>query len=75
MCYIAYLNVLKLLWFNLGLTPKEEALLMEIRKRRSELMTEIQVLNCNLNISFNVIVVVVKMYLGTGSRVSQLNMQ
>ena len=29
----------------LGLTPKEEALLMEIRKRKSELLDEIQVLS------------------------------
>lgn len=32
--------------FDLGLTPKEEALLTEIRKRKSELLDEIQVLSC-----------------------------
>ena len=30
---------------DLGLTPKEEALLTEIRKRKSELLDEIQVLS------------------------------
>ena len=31
------------LLLNLGLTPKEQSLLMEIRKRKSELLVEIQV--------------------------------
>ena len=39
---------------DLGLTPKEEALLTEIRKRKSELLDEIQVLShINLNVNLN----------------------
>lgn len=36
---------------DLGLTPKEQSLLVEIRKRKSELLVEIQVQNyCKLNL-------------------------